>query len=58
MTTEREPVEYPDRAGYPDGQGFLDEGTEEDGARAPQAPPLDELEEFAMTDEEDDESNL
>ncbi|MFF1878330.1 hypothetical protein [Leifsonia sp. NPDC058230] len=56
MTTEREPIEYPDRAGYPDGKGFLDEGTEADDG--PQAPPLDDLEEFAMSDAEDDESNL
>jgi hypothetical protein len=58
MTTEREPLEYPDRAGYPDGKGFLDEGTAGGDADAPQKPALDDVEEFAMTDEEDDEPDL
>ena len=52
--TEREPIEYPDEAGYPDGSGYLDEGA----AKGPTAPALDDLEEFADSDEEDDEPNL
>ena len=58
MTSEREPIEYPDEAGYPDGRGFLDEGTAAGEPKAeaqPAAPSLDEVEEFAMSDEEDDE---
>ena len=51
--TEREPIEYPDEAGYPDGSGFLDEGT----AKGPTVPALDDLEEFADSDEEDDEEH-
>ncbi|MFF1573181.1 hypothetical protein ACFVWR_10565 [Leifsonia sp. NPDC058292] len=54
MTTEREQIEYPDEAGYPDGTGYLDEGT----AEGAQAPSLEDVAEFAMTDEEDDEPNL
>ncbi|WP_431278015.1 hypothetical protein [Leifsonia poae] len=63
MTTEREQVEYPDEAGYPDGTGFLDEGSAGGGSAdpdgdGPPAPPLDDLAEFAMTDEEDEDPNL
>lgn len=54
MTTERERIEFPDEAGYPDGAGYLDEGTR----RGEQAPPLDDVAEFAMTDEEDEQSDL
>ncbi|GAA1841836.1 hypothetical protein [Agromyces salentinus] len=58
--------EYPDQAGYPDGMGTLHEGTE-DVAEASEASGEDggpdaaaeaagsDLEEFAMSDEEDDE---
>jgi hypothetical protein len=52
-----EKYEYPDQAGYPDGEGTLDEGTGREGtpggndaeAEAAEA----ELGEFAMQDEED-----
>jgi len=44
-------VEYPDEAGYPDGTGFLDEGTAAKG----DAAAADEVETFAEGDEEDDE---
>ena len=54
MTTEREAIEYPDEAGYPDGTGFLDEGT----AEGAQAPAVEDVAEFAMSDEEDDDPNL
>ncbi len=40
--------EFPDEAGYPDGEGTLDEGT-----GAYKAPDLDDLAEFADQDEED-----
>ncbi|GAA1439707.1 hypothetical protein [Leifsonia poae] len=52
--TERESIEYPDEAGYPDGSGFLDEGSASGDA---QAPALDDVERFAMSDEEDDEDD-
>lgn len=57
MTAEREPIEYPDEAGYPDGEGFLDEGTAHPDAAGgtDDAPSLDGLAAFADTDEEDDE---
>lgn len=61
MTADREPIEYPDEAGYPDGAGFLDEGTAHPDAAgdaaggADDAPSLDGLAAFADTDEEDDE---
>ncbi|KRC49373.1 hypothetical protein ASE16_11525 [Leifsonia sp. Root227] len=63
MTAEREPIEYPDEAGYPDGTGFLDEGTAAtDAADAPDAgadqdaaPSVDGIAAFADTDEEDAE---
>jgi hypothetical protein len=40
--------EYPDEAGYPDGTGTLDEGVEDAAAAAE-----DDVEAFAMEDEED-----
>ena len=40
--------EYPDEAGYPDGTGTLDEGTQDAATEAE-----GDLEEFAMSDEED-----
>ena len=48
--------EYPDQAGYPDGMGTLHEGTEEteDTEEAAEAT-ADDVEGFAMADEEDDE---
>lgn len=61
MTTEREPIEYPDEAGYPDGTGFLDEGTAphdtapEAASTDDTAPSLDAVAAFADTDEEDAE---
>jgi hypothetical protein len=54
MTTEREQIEYPDEAGYPDGTGYLDEGT----GQGTQPPALEDVAEFAMTDEEDEETDL
>ncbi|HVX09000.1 hypothetical protein [Humibacter sp.] len=44
-------MEYPDEAGYPDGSGFLDEGTADDS----DAAVADEVESYAEGDEEDDE---
>ena len=41
--------EYPDAAGYPDGAGTLDEGT----ADASVTTEGDEIEDFALSDEED-----
>lgn len=46
---DRRPDEYPDRAGYPDGEGTLDEGT-----GAFREPDLGDIEHFAMEDEEDE----
>jgi len=42
-------AEYPDAAGYPDGSGTLDEGT----ADASVTTEGDEIEDFALSDEED-----
>ncbi|MRG61502.1 hypothetical protein GE115_16720 [Agromyces sp. CFH 90414] len=51
--------EYPDEAGYPDGTGMLDEGTGGGAGREARDDEADavasELDEFAMSDEEDDE---
>ena len=56
--------EYPDEAGYPDGMGVLHEGTDDvaDDATGPAErseetaeATEDDLETFAMQDEEDDE---
>ena len=44
--------EYPDAAGYPDGTGTLDEGTADASATA----EGDEIEDFALSDEEDREN--
>ena len=56
MTAEREPIEYPDEAGYPDGTGFLDKGTAaRDAADQDVAPSVDGIAAFADTDEEDAE---
>lgn len=52
-TSDRRRDEYPDRAGYPDGTGSLDEGTSAFGGA-----DLSDLEEFAMQDEEDEDENL
>ena len=51
MSGDGTQFEYPDEAGYPDGMGTLHEGTEdaEDAATA----AGDDLETFAMEDEED-----
>lgn len=48
MSGDGTEFEYPDQAGYPDGMGTLHEGTD-DAAQA----TADDLEEFAMEDEED-----
>ncbi|NNC12539.1 hypothetical protein HII28_11700 [Planctomonas sp. JC2975] len=34
MTARPESFEYPDEAGYPDGSGFLDEGTAGEGTES------------------------
>lgn len=60
--------EYPDEAGYPDGMGVLDEGTEDvaDDATGDESSSAErseetadaaenDLENFAMQDQEDDE---
>lgn len=61
-------VEYPDEAGYPDGEGTLDEGTgafrdaggrddaQEDGVEVEAAEPLgiDQLDEFDRPDARDE----
>lgn len=56
MSDDQGRVEFPDEAGYPDGSGFLDEGTgggdSETGASDAEG---DEVEDFADADEEDDE---
>lgn len=44
--------EYPDAAGYPDGTGTLDEGT----ADASVSAEGEEIEDFALSDEEDFEN--
>ncbi|WP_168770862.1 hypothetical protein [Orlajensenia flava] len=46
--TDTSGVEFPDQAGYPDGQGTLDEGTNDEATAE-----TDEVEEFADTDERD-----
>lgn len=48
MSGDGTEFEYPDQAGYPDGMGTLHEGTDE-----PATAAGDDLEEFAMEDEED-----
>ncbi|MDN4613229.1 hypothetical protein P5G50_02085 [Leifsonia sp. F6_8S_P_1B] len=52
-SADRRPDEFPDRAGYPDGTGSLDEGTGAFGGA-----DLGDLEEFAMEDEEDEDGNV
>lgn len=54
MSGDGTEFEYPDQAGYPDGMGTLHEGAEEDAATAAE----DELEHFAMEDEEDDDEDV
>ena len=49
MSGEGTEFEYPDQAGYPDGMGTLHEGTDDAAAAAG-----DDLETFAMEDEEDE----
>jgi hypothetical protein len=53
MSGDGTEFEYPDEAGYPDGMGTLHEGTEDTEEAADAA--ADDVEEFAMADEEDDE---
>lgn len=48
MSGDGTEFEYPDQAGYPDGMGTLHEGTDDAAAAA-----ADDLEAFAMEDEED-----
>jgi hypothetical protein len=56
MSGDGTQFEYPDEAGYPDGTGTLHEGTDEasgEGEAAESDTAEDELDEFAMQDEED-----
>ncbi|WP_350347097.1 hypothetical protein ABIQ69_10655 [Agromyces sp. G08B096] len=60
MTSDASGYEYPDEAGYPHGAGTLDEGTarpsDAEKAQAAEADTAEvELDEFAMSDEEDAE---
>jgi hypothetical protein len=50
MSGDGTEFEYPDQAGYPDGMGTLHEGTDDEATATEE-----ELEDFAMEDEEDDE---
>lgn len=38
MDKDNKPFEYPDTAGYPDGTGFLDEGTASKSDPDPELP--------------------
>ncbi|HEU4755877.1 MAG TPA: hypothetical protein VFS72_04375 [Agromyces sp.] len=53
MTRDGTEFEYPDQAGYPDGMGTLHEGTDDAAAETEE-----ELEHFAMEDEEDDDEGV
>jgi hypothetical protein len=46
------PIEFPDEAGYPDGTGTLDEGTNE-GPREGTGDVVEELREFDEADNRD-----
>jgi hypothetical protein len=48
--------EYPDAAGYPDGTGTLDEGTSDASPHPAAASDDSEIEDFALSDEEDVEN--
>ena len=52
--------EYPDTAGYPDGMGTLHEGVDEaaDSADPAASAAEQDLEEFALSDEEDVDGNV
>ncbi len=52
MSGEGAGFEYPDYAGYPDGMGTLHEGTDDAATAA-----SEDVEEFAMEDEEDVEGD-
>ncbi|MCD2443881.1 hypothetical protein LQ757_16490 [Agromyces sp. SYSU K20354] len=66
MSGDKFEFEYPDQAGYPDGMGTLHEGIEEDAAEEDAAEGADaaataaeqDLEEFALDDEEDVDGNV
>ena len=53
MSGDGTEYEYPDEAGYPDGTGTLDEGSSDAAATA-----AEELDHFAMEDEEDDDEGV
>jgi hypothetical protein len=66
MSGDGTQFEYPDEAGYPDGMGTLHEGTDEASAEPSKASgedaeadtAEDELDDFAMQDEEDVDGNV
>ncbi|MGW4927693.1 hypothetical protein ACWEOH_00960 [Agromyces sp. NPDC004153] len=63
MSGDGTQFEYPDEAGYPDGMGTLHEGTDEAagdaaGEAAEADTAEDELDDFAMQDEEDVDGNV
>ncbi|HEX6365063.1 MAG TPA: hypothetical protein VF000_02860 [Agromyces sp.] len=53
MSGDGTEYEYPDEAGYPDGMGTLHEGTEDAAEKTEE-----ELDHFAMEDEEDDDEDV
>ncbi|GAA4368469.1 hypothetical protein [Agromyces bauzanensis] len=53
MSGDGTEYEYPDEAGYPDGTGTLHEGADDEGTAIE-----DELEHFAIEDEEDDDEGV
>ncbi|MGW9181915.1 hypothetical protein [Agromyces sp. NPDC055661] len=59
MSGDGTQYEYPDEAGYPDGTGTLHEGTDEASGEAAESDTAeDELDHFAMQDEEDVDGNV
>jgi hypothetical protein len=64
MSGDGTQFEYPDEAGYPDGMGTLHEGTDEASAAEASTEDAeadtaeDEVDRFAMQDEEDVDGNV